>query len=248
MLGWWDIISSFISELRQIQLIGSFLNRGLSKYLIILHFLDTCVKEHSLIKKKCNNMSPLLSFPKLKKYIVSCFVRQQKQEACNIEELWVLYLCSQCSSYPSVQPASHSAASDQAKVKPVQAEQITPVCPSVWLSEETWKWGAATQNCSPQNNSQDNVVRIKCTWKRKKRFKDITFCFFRGSNYKTGWHASSSASLSTSASLNAGLDRWVTVILLFGTLEGTDQQSIPRLALSPGLSFPPVHYLVSALR
>lgn len=45
-----DIISSFISEPRPIRrlLIGS-----LNKTLIVLHFLGTCVKDHSMIKNKC---------------------------------------------------------------------------------------------------------------------------------------------------------------------------------------------------
>lgn len=65
-LGWWDIISSFISELCPIQQTGSNLNRGLNKCLIILHFLNSCVNDCSLIKKKCINMSSPLTFPNTK--------------------------------------------------------------------------------------------------------------------------------------------------------------------------------------
>lgn len=63
MVGWWDIISSFIFELRPIQQTGSVLSRGLNKCLIVLHFLGTCVNYHSLIKKECINMSSSLTFP-----------------------------------------------------------------------------------------------------------------------------------------------------------------------------------------
>lgn len=147
-MGWWDIISSFISELCPIQQTGSVLNRGLNKCLIILHFLDTCVNDCSLIKKKCINMSSPLTFPNTKgtlqllKFLV---VSDRNRRMPAVLRNWVFYLLSQCSSHLSLQPPSHSAASDQFRVKPVQVEQITPVCPSHWLSVNTWTNGDEAQ-------------------------------------------------------------------------------------------------------
>lgn len=94
LMPWWrDIISSFIWKPRPIRQTGSL---SLNKTLIVLHFLDTCVKDHSVIKKKhvsCRLHSHFQSrkgHPEFK-IEVSCCVRQ---------ELPVLSLLNHLSFWP----------------------------------------------------------------------------------------------------------------------------------------------------
>ena len=105
-MGWWDVILSFIYELRPILHSDCVLGRGLNKSLIVLHFLATCVNVCSLIKKKCINLSSALTSPNWKgdSETEQTAGAWQQQPTCNVEELWAVLFIS--TVFHSCEPTS----------------------------------------------------------------------------------------------------------------------------------------------
>lgn len=112
-------------------------NRGLNEYLIILHFLDTCVNDHSLIKKKFINVVST-SISKLERYIVNVKVfllcKNRLQELGNRRMhamlrtyeycfIFTMFLTSESTHFHTLLPLTRPESS---QFKPSKL----PICPS----------------------------------------------------------------------------------------------------------------------